>query len=479
MEFSDQRRVTQVQLITNKTVAYTLLISISVIFGILNFMFPIQILAGLILICIAAVLLFLYPFVGLLVYQFITVVQPGVIFPALHAIHPERMLALFLIVSLIINIKLRRDRFIVRDHNLMYLIGFFALAIVISVPTSYWPGQSVDKLIDFAKTIAYFLLIINIIKTPKQLKIFVWEYLLLIGYMAVSSALAYKTGQVMEAQGIVRAVGLSGADPNSLAATLGLSMPFFFLFFRQEKNWILKALIMIIVPIAIYTIILTGSRSGFIGLGVAVVLCWWYLPNRGVRLFLMLAGAFIVFASMPDQYQQRYSTIVSDDVDASTQGRFEAWEKGLRMFTDRPFTGVGAGSFITASAADYSEAERYSVFSRNLASHSLYIELLATLGIVGFVAFMGYVAGLIHYIRKYRDMILRLSGEKDWFFYLMQALFISVIQLLVYGVFGHNLFRTNWYWYGAITICMAYMLTNGILPDDKREQDVSQQVFQK
>ncbi len=454
MEYIQKTRVTAVEPITSKTVIFGLLIFFSVLFGILNFLVPTQYLMAIIFIMVVGVILFLYPFVGLLTYQLITIIQPGVIFPSLNALHPERLMAIFLMVALIINIKLRRNKLVIIEHKLLYYLGFFILAMTISIPTSYWKSQSFDMLIDFLKMLIYILLILNIVKSEKRLKIFLWEYLLLVGYMAVSSAIAYKTGNVMEAQGIIRAQGLAGQDPNSLAVTLCLALPFHFLLLRKEKNIFLKGLSLFIVAISIYTMVLTGSRGGFIGLISVTLLCWWVLPKRGVRLFILAAAAFIVISIMPAQYQERYATIFRKQRDASSEERIKVWNKGLHMFYDHPFTGVGTGAFGTANAEGYSVGRK-----SYLKPHNLYIQCAAELGLIGMITFALYIGHLLAYQKRYRRVIIDKFKNKDWLWGCLMAMTVSIITLMITGMFGHSLYRSNWYYYGGLTVTIGMILS--------------------
>ncbi|HDS01743.1 MAG TPA: hypothetical protein ENO22_01425 [candidate division Zixibacteria bacterium] len=461
MEHLQETAFSDVRPITSRNIVYIFIVLLSIVFGILNFIVPSHYLAAILIMAVAAVILFLHPFAGLLVYQFIIIIQPGVIFPSLGLLHLERLMAIFLIISLIINIRLRRGRLIITDHKLLLFMMFFILSMLITIPVSYWPAQSLENVIEFLKNFAFILLIINILKTGRRLRIFVWEYLLLIGYMAASSLLAYKTGNVVEAQGIIRAHGLAGTDPNTLSATLGLSLPFHFMLFRLEKKKYLKALSVFIVIITVYTIILTGSRSGFLGLGTAVILSWWFLPGRFIRLFLLLTAGFAVIVLMPSQYQERYASIFSRERDASSQERIEVWKKGIRMFYDHPFLGVGTGAFGTANAEDYSEDRK-----SYLKAHNLYIQAAAELGIVGLAAFFSYVGAMLYYIRKYRKYIVDKFRKKTWSWGLLTAMQISTLALLVVGMFGHSLYRSNWFFYGALTMAMGLLLRNNRLEEE-------------
>ncbi len=60
-----------------------------------------------------------------------------------------------------------------------------------------------------------------------------------------------------------------------------------------------------------------------------------------------------------------------------------------------------------------------------------------------------------------------------------QALGLAVILLLFEGNFGHNLFRYNWYWYGAFAIVVRYCVQQrlerewfwGVCADPVEESD--------
>jgi O-antigen ligase len=321
--------------------------------------------------------------------------------------------------------------------------------------------QSVENIIEFLKTFAFILLMINILKTKRRLRIFLWEYLILIGYMALSSVVAYKTGNVIEAQGIIRAHGLAGTDPNTLSATLGLSLPFHFMLFRMEKQKYLKALSIFIVIVTIYTIVLTGSRAGFLGLGTAVILSWWFLPGRLIRIFVLAAAGFTVIALMPSQYQERYASIFSKERDASSKERIEVWKKGIRMFYDHPFLGVGTSAFGTANAEDYSDGRK-----SYLKAHNLYVQTAAELGIIGLVTFFVYVGALLYYAGKYRRYVVHKFRKRAWSWGVLTAIQISTLTMLVVGMFGHSLYRSNWFFYGALIVSIGFLLRNNRLQEE-------------
>ncbi|MBD3219123.1 MAG: hypothetical protein GF310_12680, partial [candidate division Zixibacteria bacterium] len=175
----------------------------------------------------------------------------------------------------------------------------------------------------------------------------------------------------------------------------------------------------------------------------------------------LAAAGFTVIALMPPQYQERYASIFAKERDASSQERIEVWKKGLRMFLDHPFIGVGTGAFGTANAEAYSEGRK-----SYLKAHNLYIQTGAELGMVGLVAFFGYVVAMLYYMRKYRKFIVDKFRKKTWSWGLLMAMQVSTLTLLVVGMFGHSLYRSNWFLYGALTIGIGLLLRNNRLQEE-------------
>ena len=75
--------------------------------------------------------------------------------------------------------------------------------------------------------------------------------------------------------------------------------------------------------------------------------------------------------------------------DVYSNGRAELWSVAWRQFERRPLTGEGAGSFSTAWARDREN------FSSALDAHSLYVETLGELGLVGVLLVGSFVVALL------------------------------------------------------------------------------------
>lgn len=441
--------VSQRQIATPKRILVVLLILLSMVIGVVAFLVdPVYIIAILIAV-ILGVLIFLYPYFGLLVYYITLIVRPGAFLYQVAALHPERIVGGLLMVAMLLHKKFRDEKLILLGEKMNWLFLFFILAMCLSVPTSYWPTATVWEVIDFVKICVFYFFVINIVTTENKLKGFLWIYIISSGYTAISSTLAYFSGELMFAQGIERAEGLAGADPNTLATTLVISIPFLIFSLGWIKNKWLRIVPIVCFACAVFTVSLTGSRSGILGL-LAVMFFIWLTSNK--KMVLAMAFLLVVVGgwfALPEQYKHRYESIGNSEVDESTQGRFDAWEAGLQMFYARPFFGVGAGTFNIAYASG-----NFSKRASWLKPHSMYIQIISEIGLLGLVAFALLIYYMMRQNFRLRKLLLKHFKRRYWLTYISYSITCSIGALFITSIFGHSLFRMHWYWTCALTVVM-------------------------
>jgi putative inorganic carbon (hco3(-)) transporter len=147
--------------------------------------------------------------------------------------------------------------------------------------------------------------------------------------------------------------------------------------------------------------VLTGSRSGVIALGCALVAAVvfsgrWRLQAALGALALALCAVTFFGAFAPAETRERIAQTAPGQVDATTEGRLTVWQVGWRMVGDKPVTGVGAGNFRETSR-DYvlepgHTARTDQVIDTPEVAHNTYLEALAELGVVGGLLFLGILA---------------------------------------------------------------------------------------
>ena len=109
------------------------------------------------------------------------------------------------------------------------------------------------------------------------------------------------------------------------------------------------------VLLAMFSFVLTGSRSGVISLVVVIITCVLvagrrWRPMAAVTAVAVAVTAVIFFAAFaPGSIRERIAQTVPGQVNTAAEGRTTIWQVGWRMVEDKPFHGVGLGSFQAAS----------------------------------------------------------------------------------------------------------------------------------
>jgi O-antigen ligase len=148
---------------------------------------------------------------------------------------------------------------------------------------------------------------------------------------------------------------------------------------------------------------LTQSRGALVSLIFMSVVTLFVLDRRVARrlavVFVLVSLAVATLFS--ESLLERFGTILhladaDAGLDASVQGRLAQWIVAVKLFLDNPMLGVGAGNFAVPFQ-DYS-LDLGLMFrgGHTRAAHSLYLQILAERGVLGFGLF---VAILIFAVR--------------------------------------------------------------------------------
>jgi putative inorganic carbon (HCO3(-)) transporter len=218
-------------------------------------------------------------------------------------------------------------------------------------------------------------------------------------------------------------------DPNDLGMFLVMNIPFACYFMNRGKS--LTKLTMLFALTAIgYGIYMTGSRGTMLGAG-ALAAAYFLVVNAGPKLFI----ASITFAPIA-------AVVVASlqsNIDASADGRLEAWYAGILMLLSNPILGVGKGNFLE---------------EHGLVAHNSYIHVAAELGIPGYSLWGGaliFTALSSYYVIKFRvikktsevndeNIITPLSEEKLAELAINKTLFFSLVGYMVTAFFLSRMF---------------------------------------
>jgi len=389
---------------------------------------------------------------------FLFFVDPNTLFPVLNDIPVpyEKIIAIMVISGLILRIA-----FIDKTLRLYYLdyafLALLAVAFMSIIPASDLQ-TAWNSFVKFFRIFLVYFLIVRIANTKNKLNSVLILYIISIGFLAVSSTWLYYSGEFEFKQGIQRAhsLGEDPIDPNTMATSLILGLPFMYYMIKANKNLIIKVFMTALMVACLWTIVLTGSRGGMVGAAAVLMLFGWQSKHRSIAVVVALCALLAFVAVMPGQYRDRFMTIFSvgsDDAHgagASAYGRINGLILGFQFMLSNPLTGVGIGNFSwqhRASGGDWTDA------------HSLVGKLVGELGLLGVAAFSLFIFRFIRNIKYIRMKYYSNDWKPDLVFYMTEAIKIGLIMLFIQGIFGHNLFRDNWYIFAAYSVVLANLVT--------------------
>ena len=149
------------------------------------------------------------------------------------------------------------------------------------------------------------------------------------------------------------------SDPNDLGMFLVMCIPFTIYFYKQGKA-LTKVIMLCILATLLYGIYLTGSRGTMLGAG-SLVGVYFLVTYAGPRLFIAAMVLAPIAATVVASLQR--------NIDASANGRLEAWYHGIHMMLSNPIFGIGKGRFRE---------------EHGLVAHNSYVHIVGELGIPGY-----------------------------------------------------------------------------------------------
>jgi O-antigen ligase len=285
--------------------------------------------------------------------------------------------------------------------------GVLALGavILITAPFSIWFGGAVSVFTDlYLKVTLVYLLAVNVLISPKRIERLTWILVLAIGYIAFRAVFDYARGVNLISRGtrVQGSVGGLMQNPNDLALHMVAFLPLA-MFMAMRPGSALKRLVAAGAGFCmIGAIVASGSRGGFVGFAVMVVVLAVLAARQ--RPGLVFAGLFVLICALPvvpDQYWRRVASITDPSKDdyESSAARKRLFGEAFDAFLENPITGVGAGQF-----KDYKPEARVEAWHE---THNIWLQVASELGIFGLAVFGFLVARSFGAVWQTRRLLAR------------------------------------------------------------------------
>lgn len=225
-----------------------------------------------------------------------------------------------------------------------------------------------------------------------------------------------------------------------------------YLYLETQNKWIRYGLLGVFT-LAIFAIIGTTSRGGFLGLVAVGTALVWKSRQRTTIFFLVIVFGAALAVFVPQKWVDRMETIENYEEDASAMGRLNAWTFGYRLARENPLTGGGFRPYLDSDL--YMRLVPNASRPRSL--HSIYFEVLADHGFIG----LGIFLTLLLATWKAFARVRRLTKEKSdlmWANNLASMGQASLMGYMAAGAFQNLAYFDHIYTVIAISaVLLAYL----------------------
>ena len=379
--------------------------------------------------------------------------------PALYSLKIPLLLSLGALSALMWHTLVSRQLQTFWHPSMTWLALFWGL-VVIGVVLSSNPGIAITYFKNiYWKIIVMTLAIAWLVNTEDAVRKIATLIILAGGLIAVV-ALYNSSAGIGLVEGtrvtIGRQLGSVLGDPNDLSLVLMFPLAFAISFATTKGIGFSRILGIVGLILAMAAVIATQSRGGLLG-SVAVfgIFGLRLIRSKSLLIFIGVIGLAVLFAVAGISDRQSGGA-AEEGIDASAMGRLYAWEAAFKMALDNPFSGVGLNNF-------YSNYYYYSSHwdGLNHAVHSTWFGVLAEMGFLGLIVFIGIIISLIKTSRQTLSILAELKDSvSPYLTATALAVYAGVIGTVVSGTFLTQGFTWPIYILAALCIAISRITQN-------------------
>jgi len=374
------------------------------------------------LILIATVWALRVPWIGVLAWTVLSIMNPHRYSWVLYNMPVAAMVAGATLIGVLANREDRQFPLTGETVVLMLLMLWFCITLPFSFnfDGSYFQWTKVMK-IDFMILVAAM-----VIHSKQQILALAWAVVISLGFYGVKGGLfTILTG------GNHRVWGPEGTfieGNNELALALIMCIPLIQVLRTEARNlWVRRGLLASMLLCAVAGLG-SHSRGALVALAAMALVMWWRGKNKMMAGTVMAVMVVLMIGFLPDAWFARMNTIGEYQEDGSAMGRINAWWMAWNLAKANFF---GGGFEIY----NFENFRRYALDPEDVhAAHSIYFQILGEHGFVGLGLF------LLLWLLVWRSAgILRKQGAKQpetqWLANLGAMCQVSLVAYAVGGAF--------------------------------------------
>jgi hypothetical protein len=321
------------------------------------------------------------------------------------------------------------------------LLAMIGLLFVGAFLSPVWKGGAVSHTLDFSKVLVAWVLTFLLITTFERLKQII--------YIQTASVAVISFISVIKGSNRPRLEGVLGgiySNPNDLAFSIVLTLPFALAFLLTSKSGIAKISWIIGMLGMGLALFLTASRAGFLNLLISGTVTLWHFGVRGRRLYLIAATGLIgvlLLMTTGGKLYDRFTALSGDS--ATEQSAYDSYEarkylmwRAVDGIEHYPILGIGVINF-----------ETYSLTWHEV--HMTYLQIAVEGGIPVLILFLLFFRQAFKNLSVLRKAEKQLDPEMVLF---VGALHSSLVGFVVGALFAPEAYQFFPYFAVAFTAVM-------------------------
>lgn len=320
------------------------------------------------------------------------------------------LIAMVLVFSVFINTIINKGwEFNFKALDFSFVI--FALTVLLSYFTSITPSASLKFMLFHLSCFMLVIVIVSTIKSEKSLSVLIELILIGAAITAVYGLWQVATDSIrfdpsltdLESnEGMPGRVYSTLFNPNNYAEILIMLLPFYAATILNSKSIIKKGIYFALMLPTLAVLFYTGSRSGWIGFMVSIVIMTFFVNKR--LLPLVAVAGLMAVPFLPVHVLRRIQTIAQASEDSSVQYRVKIFKTVIPMLKDYFFTGTGLGTNVFMDIT--SKYHQYTIKTPPH-THILYLQVWVEVGLLGITSFLWFI------IRTFKLSILNICQNSS------------------------------------------------------------------
>lgn len=388
------------------------------------------------IIVVAIPISFFRPFFGILMWTWITFLNPHrYTWGFMYDFPVAAVIAVPTLLGCLFTSQINR-RFLKWETVVMAVLWlWFCASYIHALQVPFFQGHFDDarlELVRVSKVLLITFTMILLVTTHQRLR-----YLVIVTAMSFG-LLAIKGGIFgIRTAGESRVWGPPDsfiADNNSFALAVNMSLPMLLFLARDEKRSSYRWLYRLAFLFGVLSVILTYSRGGLLGLAAVLLAITFKSKYKLVSVFLIVLVSLGVLTFAPQQWMNRMGGLARGDVDMSGHQRLVSWRTSWNFAMDYPITGGSFNALPDVDLFQHYKSEPLPGGFLSSGPHSIYFQTLEEQGFVGLGIYLLLVVSCWISLFRLRNTAGR-TPATQWIVPYTHMIEVSLFGFLVSGAF--------------------------------------------